>query len=83
MEYLLGALAVYKTIHLLELAVPPVMPWVKVVSATVLGYGVSLILQTPHLFVDGLIIATVASGVHSLLRFATLAGDLVMRKAIR
>ena len=84
MEYIVGALAVTKTVHLLELALPrSVMPWVKVVAGVVLGYGAAALLATPHVVVDGLVVATLASGAHGVLRLLTLLGDLVIRRTIR
>ena len=84
MDYIIGALAVYKAVHLLELVLPrAVMPWVKVVAGVVLGYGVAALLGTPTLVVDGLVVATLASGAHGVLRLLTLLGDLIIRRIIR
>lgn len=84
MDYIIGALAVYKAVHLLELALPrPVETWVKVAASVVLSYGAAVILWTDHLSLAGLVIATLASGVHAVLRLLTLAGDLAMRRTIR
>ena len=84
MDYIIGALAVYKAVHLLELALPrPVETWVKVAASVVLSYGAAVILWTDHLPLAGLVIATLASGIHAVLRLSTLVGDLVMRRKIR
>jgi hypothetical protein len=84
MDYIIGALAVYKTVHLLELALPrPVEAWVKIASSVVLGYGAAVLLWADHLPLAGLVIATLASLLHAMLRLLTLAGDLVMRRTIR
>lgn len=84
MGYVIGALAVYKAVQLLEIALPrPVMPWVKVAVAVALGYGAALLGGAGPLPLAGLAIATLASGVHSVLRLLTLAGDLVMRRTLR
>ena len=84
MEYIIGALAVYKVVQLSEIALPrPVMPWVKVVAAVVLSYGAALLAGADPLPLAGLAIATRAAGVHGVLRLLTLAGDLVMRRTIK
>ena len=84
MDYIIGALAVYKTVHLLELALPrPVETWVKVAASVALSYGAAVILWTDHLLISGLVIASLASVVHAVLRLLTLVGDLVMRRTIR
>ena len=84
MDYIIGALAVYKAVHLLELALPrPVETWVKVAASVVLSYGAAVLLWADYLPISGLVIATLASGVHAVLRLLTLAGELVMRRTIR
>jgi len=84
MGYIIGALAVCKVIQLLEIALPrPVMPWVKVAAAVALSYGAALISGADFLPLAGLAIATLAAGVHGVLRLLTLAGDLVMRRTIK
>jgi hypothetical protein len=84
MDYIIGALAVYKAVHLLELALPrPVETWVKVAASVVLSYGAAVLLRADYLPISGLVIATLASGVHAVLRLLTLAGDLAMRRTIR
>ena len=80
MDYIIGALAVYKVVHLLELALPrPVETWVKVAASVVLSYAAAVLLWTDHLPISGLVIATLASVIHAVLRLLTLAGDLAMR----
>jgi hypothetical protein len=84
MDYIIGALAVYKTVHLLEMALPrPVETWVKIAASVLLSYGAAVILWVDHLPLAGLGIATLASVVHAVLRLLTLVGDLVMRRTIR
>ena len=84
MDYIIGALAVYKAVHLLELTLPrPVETWVKVAASVVLSYGAAVLLRADYLPISGLVIATLASGVHAVLRLLTLAGDLAMRRTIR
>tara|TARA_B110000196_G_scaffold315723_1_gene325845 strand:+ start:202 stop:456 length:255 start_codon:yes stop_codon:yes gene_type:complete len=84
MGYIIGALAVYKTVHLLEMALPrPVETWVKIAASVLLSYGAAVILWVDHLPLAGLGIATLASVVHAVLRLLTLVGDLVMRRTIR
>jgi hypothetical protein len=84
MDYIIGALAVYKVVHLLELALPrPVETWVKVAASVVLSYAAAVLLWTDHLPISGLVIATLASVIHAVLRLLTLAGDLAMRRTIR
>ena len=84
MGYIIGALAVCKTVQLLEIALHrPVMPWVKVVAAVVLSYAAALIAGAGPLPLAGLAIATLAAGVHGVLRLLILTGDLVMRRTIK
>ena len=84
MGYIIGALAVCKTVQLLEIALPrPVMSWVKVVAAVALGYGAALLAGSDPLPLAGLAIASLAAFIHGVLRLLTLAGDLVMRRTIR
>ena len=84
MGYIIGALAVCKTVQLLEIALPrPVMPWVKVVASVVLGYAAALLGGVDQLPLAGLAIASLAAVVHAVLRLLTLTGDLVMRRTIR
>jgi polyferredoxin len=84
MDYIIGALAVYKTVHLLELSLPrPVETWVKVAASVLLSYGAAVVLWTDHLPLAGLVIASLASVIHAVLRLLTLVGDLVMRRTIR
>ena len=84
MVHIIGALAVCKVVQLLEIALPrPVMPWVKVVAAGALGYGAALIGGADPLPLAGLAIATLAAGIHGVLRLLTLGGALVLRRTIR
>ena len=84
MDYIIGALAVYKAVHLLELALPrSVETWVKVAASVVLSYGAAVFFWSDHLPLAGLAVATLASLVHAVLRLLTLAGDLVIRRTIR
>jgi hypothetical protein len=49
----------------------------------VLSYAAAVLLWTDHLPISGLVIATLASVIHAVLRLLTLAGDLAMRRTIR
>jgi hypothetical protein len=49
----------------------------------VLSYGAALIAGSEPLPLSGLAIATLAAGVHGVLRLLTLTGDLVMRRTIK
>lgn len=81
---MIGALAVYKAVHLLELVLPrPVMPWVKVAAAVALGYGAAILAPAHPLPLAGLAIAALAALCHATLRCLTLAGDLFLRRTLR
>lgn len=76
-------LAVYKLLQLIEALLPKEpMPWVKVLFASLLGIGVTFVTSVENDVVNGLAIATLAGATHSLLRLATLAGDLLRRRAV-
>ena len=69
MEYIIGALAVYKAFQLIELLLPrPVMVWVKVVSSIALGYAAALIIGADPLALSGLAISSLAGVAHGMLR---------------
>jgi hypothetical protein len=84
MIYIIAGLAVYKAVHILDVLTPKeAMPWVKVTAATVLAYGVSFILDVPNKWTAGLVIATIASACHGLMRLVTFLGDMAHRKSIK
>lgn len=84
MELLLAALAVYKVVQILDLFLTKEpMPWVKVVATLVMSYASVLILWTDIIWLDGLVVATIAGIVHSLIRMITLMGDMARTKSLR
>jgi hypothetical protein len=84
MNYILAGLAVYKMLHILDVLTPrEAMPWVKIIFGVLLGYVSTLLIDIPNIAVGGLVIATIAGTVHSLLRLLTLLGDWAQRKATR
>lgn len=84
MNYILGALAVYKIVQLLDALAPKeAMPWVKVLVGIVFGYIVSFILGLPDRWTTGLAVATLAGTCHGVLRFITLIGDSAGRRSPR
>lgn len=84
MELLLAALAVYKVVQILDLFLTKEpMPWVKVVATLVMSYATVLILWTEIIWLHGLVVATIAGIVHSLIRMITLMGDMARTKSLR
>lgn len=84
MNYLLAGLAVYKLMQFLNTLTPKeAMPWVKVLVGVVLGYGVAFVTNLPDAWTSGLVVATIASACHGLLRLLTLHGDLAARKTYK
>ena len=84
MTLLLVALAVYKIIQITDLLLTKEpMPWVKVVATLVLSYAGVLILWTDTIWLDGLVVATIAGMVHSLIRFVTLMGDMARTRSLK
>lgn len=84
MELIIGALAVYKVVQLLDLLTPKeAMPWVKVVFTLVLSYAVVLILWTNNPWMDGLAVATLAGATHAIIRMFLLMGDMARHKSVR
>jgi hypothetical protein len=59
------------------------MPWVKVLVGILLGYSVSFVTNLPDKWVSGLVVATLASACHGVLRIITLHGDLAARKTLK
>jgi hypothetical protein len=59
------------------------MPWVKVLAGILLGYSVSFVTNLPDKWVSGLVVATLASACHGVLRIITLHGDLAARKTLK
>jgi len=84
MELLLAALAVYKIVQILDLFLTKEpMPWVKVVATLLISYALVLILWTDIIWLHGLVVATIAGIVHSLIRMITLMGDMARTKSLR
>ena len=84
MTYVIAGLAVYKLIQVLDLLAPrDAMPWVKVVLAVILSYGISFVVQIDELWTSGLVVATLAGATHTLLRLLTLTGDMAQRKSLK
>lgn len=84
MNYLLAGLAVYKLMQFLNTLTPKeAMPWVKVLFGIILGYVVALVTNLSDVWTSGLVVATIASACHGLLRLLTLHGDLAARKTYK
>jgi hypothetical protein len=84
MNYIIAGLAVYKLIQVLDLLTPrEAMPWVKVVVAVALSYGISFVVQIDELWTSGLVVATLAGVTHTLLRLLTLTGDMAQRRSMK
>lgn len=84
MELLFAALAVYKTIQILDLFIPKdPMPWVKVVATLVVSYVVVVVLRTEIIWIHGLVVAAIAGIVHSLVRMIIFMGDMAKTRSLR
>lgn len=84
MEYILGALAVYKLLQVVDLLLPKEpMPWVKVLAGIVASYAVSFLVDLDNMILGGLVIATLAGACHTVLRCLTLMGDMAFRKSLK
>lgn len=84
MNYLIAALAVYKLVQLADALAPKeAMPWVKIVFTVILSYPITLLLDTPNPYIDGLTVATLAGVCHAVIRLMMLLGDHIKRKALR
>lgn len=84
MELLVCSLAVYKVIQVIDSLLPrEPMPWVKLLAGVAASYGAAALMGLDDLGISGLAVATVAGATHSLLRWATLAGDYAQRKSLR
>lgn len=84
MKYIIGGLAVYKLMQFLNSMTPrEAMPWVKVLVGIVLGYAVALSLQIEYWWTAGLVVATLASVSHGVLRCLTLIGDYMAKKTYK
>lgn len=84
MELLLAALAVYKIAQIIDMLLPKEpMPWVKVVATLLLSYAMSFALWTEKIWFDGLVIATLAGIVHSIIRMITLMGDMARTRSLK
>lgn len=84
MNYLIAALAVYKTIQLIDSLTPKeAMPWVKIVASILIGYAAQYPAQVDNYFIGGLVIAALAGTIHAVLRLLTLWGDVAQKKTMR
>lgn len=84
MELLLAALAVYKLIQIIDMLLPKEpMPWVKVVATLVVSYIAVVVLWTERMWMDGLVVATLAGIVHSTIRMITLMGDMARTRSLK
>lgn len=84
MGLIIGSLAVYKTMQVIDALSPrEAMPWVKIVVGVFLSYGAVLILGIQDIALSGLAVATVSSSIHTVLRFLTLSGDAARRRSLR
>lgn len=84
MILIMAALGVYKLIQIIDLLLTKEpMPWVKVVATTVLSYVSVAILQTDKIWLDGLVVATLAGIVHSIIRFFMYMGDMAEARSLR
>lgn len=84
MNYVLAGMAVYKLMQLLNSLTPrEAMPWVKVLAGVILGYTTAFILNLPDKWTAGLVVATIASACHGILRLMTLHGDLAGKKSLK
>jgi hypothetical protein len=82
MSYLLAGLAVYKLMQLLNSLTPrEAMPWVKVLTGIILGYAIAIPFSVPDRWTSGLVVATIASACHGVLRCITLFGDMALKKS--
>lgn len=84
MNYVLGALAVYKIVHVIDLLTPKeAMPWVKVVFSLLLSFVMAFALRLENVFVAGCAVATLSGTVHAVLRLIVLLGDMTQRRTTR
>jgi len=84
MELLFAALAVYKFVQIIDMLLPKEpMPWVKVVATLVVSYIIVVVLWTEKMWMDGLVVATLAGIVHSVIRMITLMGDMARTRSLK
>lgn len=84
MELLLAALAVYKIVQIVDMLLPKEpMPWVKVVATLLISYAIVAVLWTEKIWMDGLVVATFAGIVHSVIRMITLMGDMARTRSLK
>lgn len=84
MNYIIGALAVYKLLQLVDALLPrEAMPWVKIIVGIVVSYGASFVVGVDNYWIGGLGIATLAGACHTALRCLTLTGDMALRKSLK
>lgn len=84
MELLLVALAVYKIVQIVDMMLPKEpMPWVKVVATLVVSYVLVVVIWTNTVWMDGLVVATLAGIIHSVIRMITLMGDMARTRSLK
>lgn len=84
MELLFAALAVYKFVQIIDMLLPKEpMPWVKVVATLIVSYVIVAVLWTEKIWMDGLVVATLAGIVHSVVRMITLMGDMARTRSLK
>jgi len=84
MELLFASLAVYKIVQVIDMLLPKEpMPWVKVLATLLVSYGIVLVLWTETMWMDGLVVATLAGIVHSAIRMITLMGDMARTRSLK
>lgn len=84
MNYIIGALAVYKLLQLVDALLPrEAMPWVKILAGVAVSYGASFVVGVDNYYIGGLTIATLAGAFHTLLRCLTLVGDMSYRRSLK
>ena len=84
MDYIIGALAVYKIVHVVDNLTPKeAMPWVKVLFSFVVSVLVAFALHIPNVYIAGCAVATLAGIVHAVLRLVMLLGDMTQRRYVR
>ena len=81
---LMSGLAVYKLVQITESLLPRhVLPYVKLLFALVLSFGVTFVTPCNNHLLYSLAIATLSGAVHSVLRLITLVGDHASRPTVR
>jgi hypothetical protein len=83
MSLVVAGLASYKALQLIEALLPKELAiWVKLLISILLSYAAAALLSVEDLAVSGLAVAAVAGTWHTVLRLATLLGDLAWKKSV-